>query len=322
MFVPDHELMPILRAALERGQRVRMTVNGRSMFPFIRDGDVVEIAPAPPKPTLSSVVLAQLPDGRYPLHRLVAQRGAAWLLRGDNNSAPDGVVPHENLLAVVTRVERNGRVVRLALGRSGQWIGWLSGHGWLLPVARALYFPQSAAWAFLRGLQRLPVFRAWVKRFRPGYSIQQATVSDLVTVYPWLDPTGDCMRNWMEQNTAPYVTGYVARQGEEILGFVRLVRSLEVDMKPAGYWLYTLQVRSRYRGMGIGLALTQRVIDQARLEGASELSLEVLENNAPAIALYRKLGFDRVRSPAIDAELAADVQKYGRQRVLLRKGLA
>ena len=114
MFIPDRELMPIIRAALERGQRVRMTVNGRSMLPFIRDGDVVEIAPMPPTPTLGSVVLARLSGERYPLHRLVAQCGAAWLLRGDNCGVPDGMVPCENLVGVVTRVERNGRVVRLA----------------------------------------------------------------------------------------------------------------------------------------------------------------------------------------------------------------
>ena len=170
MFVPDRELIPILRAALERGQHVRMTVNGRSMFPFIRDGDVVEIAPMPPKPALGSVVLVKLSNERYPLHRLVAQRGEAWLLRGDNNAAPDGVAPRENLVAVAVRVERNGRVVRLALGRGGRCIGWLSGHGWLLPITRGLFSPQRAALAFLRRLQGLPFFRSWVKRFRPDYT--------------------------------------------------------------------------------------------------------------------------------------------------------
>jgi ribosomal protein S18 acetylase RimI-like enzyme len=299
-----------------------MTVNGRSMFPFIRNGDVVEIASMPPKPTLGSVVLAQLSDERYPLHRLVGQRGEAWLLRGDNNGAPDCVVPPEDLVAVAVRVERNGRVVRLALGRAGRCVGWLSGRGWLLPITRGLFSPQRAALAILGRLQRLPIFRAWVKRFRPSYVIQEATLSDLVSVYNWLDPTGDRKHNWVEQNTAPHVTGYVAKRGEEILGFVRLIRFPESDIAHAGYWLYSLQVRSRYRGMGLGAALTQRVIDQSRLEGASELYLNVFENNSPAIALYQKLGFELARSPAIDAELAADVQKYGGQRVALKKGLA
>jgi hypothetical protein len=163
MFIPDRELIPILRAALERGQTVRMPVNGHSMFPFIRDGDVVEIALVPPTPTQGSVVLARLPGERYPLHRLVAQCGTAWVLRGDNCGAPDGLVPRENLVGVVTRVERNGRVVRLTLGRAGQWIGWLSRRGWLLPITRGLYSPQRVAPAILRRLHRLPVFRTWVK---------------------------------------------------------------------------------------------------------------------------------------------------------------
>ncbi len=311
--------MPILRAALERGQRVRMTVNGRSMLPFLRDGDVVEIAPMPPAPTLGSVVLAQLANERYPLHRLVAQCGAAWLLRGDNSGAPDGVVPRENLVGVVTRVERNGRVVRLALGRSGRWIGWLSERGWLVPITRGTCFPQRVARAILRRLQRLPVFRAWVKQFRPDYVIQAATVSDLVTLYVWLDPTSDRTHTWVEQNTAPNATGYVAKRGEEILGFVRLIRCPETGFPHTGHWLYSLTVRPRYRGMGIGSALTQRVIDQSRVEGAAGLFLDVFEDNAPAIALYRKLGFERASLPALEAERTADVQEYGRRRVTLRK---
>jgi hypothetical protein len=153
MFIPARELMPILRAALARGQRVRMTVSGRSMWPFIRDGDVVEIAPPPPGLTLGAVVLAQLPDERYSLHRLVARSGAAWVLRGDNNGAPDGVAPRERVMGVVMAVERNGRAARFGLGRAGEWIGWLSGRGWLFPLTRGLYFPRRAAGALVRRLR-------------------------------------------------------------------------------------------------------------------------------------------------------------------------
>jgi ribosomal protein S18 acetylase RimI-like enzyme len=73
--------------------------------------------------------------------------------------------------------------------------------------------------------------------------------------------------------------------------------------------------------MGIGTALTQRVIDQSRVEGAAELLLALFEDNVPAIALYRALGFERVVLSALEAKLAADVQKYGRRRLALRKVL-
>ena len=124
-----------------------------------------------------------------------------------------------------------------------------------------------------------------------------------------------------ERNANPNLTNYVARRGEEVLGLVRLMRHPETDFPHTGHWLYSLTVRTRYRGIGVGEALTRRVIDQSRPEGASELCLCVFENNSPAIALYRKLGFERVVLPALAAELAADVQEYGRRRVTLRKPL-
>ena len=74
MILPSRELMPIVRAALERGQRVRMTVTGGSMFPFLRDGDVVELEPALTL-RLGDMVLVQTDSSdvieRYVLHRIV-----------------------------------------------------------------------------------------------------------------------------------------------------------------------------------------------------------------------------------------------------------
>ena len=125
-----------------------------------------------------------------------------------------------------------------------------------------------------------------------------------------------------ERNANPNLTNYVAKSGAEVIGLVRLMRHPEADFPHIGYWLYSLTIRTRYRGMGIGEAFTQRVIDKAQADGAPELFLNVFEDNDPAIALYRKLSFERVVLPALEEELAADVEKYGRRRVTLRKGFA
>jgi hypothetical protein len=155
MFIADRELMPILRAAFERGQRVRIVVNGRSMWPFIRDGDVVEIAPMPPQPAVGMAVLARLAPEHYPLHRLVARHGDTWVLRGDYNRGPDGLVCRQDLIGMVTRVERNGRIVRFVLGRTGRCIAWFSEHGWLVPLSRGTLLPLRMMQAGQRRLRRL-----------------------------------------------------------------------------------------------------------------------------------------------------------------------
>src|SRR5262249_25126963 len=58
-------------------------------------------------------------------------------------------------------------------------------------------------------------------------------------------------------------------------------------------WLGGVGVVPDRRGSGIGESLTRMLLDQARRTGAREMVLEVIVENAPAIALYEKLGFAR-----------------------------
>jgi GNAT superfamily N-acetyltransferase len=60
-------------------------------------------------------------------------------------------------------------------------------------------------------------------------------------------------------------------------------------------WLGGVGVVRDRRGSGIGESLTRALLDQAREAGAREMVLEVIVENAPAIALYEKLGFTRTR---------------------------
>lgn len=55
--------------------------------------------------------------------------------------------------------------------------------------------------------------------------------------------------------------------------------------------LLLVAVHPQWRGRSIGAALIDTAIDDARRCGASEIFLEVRDNNQPARGLYRKLGF-------------------------------
>jgi len=59
--------------------------------------------------------------------------------------------------------------------------------------------------------------------------------------------------------------------------------------------LISMWVAPEARGLGVGDALVEATIDWARGVGATGLSLEVHDNNAPAIALYTRHGFEFVR---------------------------
>lgn len=78
-----------------------------------------------------------------------------------------------------------------------------------------------------------------------------------------------------------------------------------VDDEPAGIcklairrergWIGGVGVALPHRGKGIGEALMRAAIDEARAHGLRELWLEVLFPNEPALKLYEKLGFERMR---------------------------
>lgn len=60
-------------------------------------------------------------------------------------------------------------------------------------------------------------------------------------------------------------------------------------------WIGGIGVTPFGRRRGIGEQLLRRLIEQARERGARVVQLEVIEANAPAIALYEKVGFLDVR---------------------------
>ena len=58
--------------------------------------------------------------------------------------------------------------------------------------------------------------------------------------------------------------------------------------------VYVLAVDPAYQGRGLGPALTLAGLQHLRSRGLSTVMLYVDGDNAPAIATYRRLGFERV----------------------------
>jgi ribosomal protein S18 acetylase RimI-like enzyme len=56
--------------------------------------------------------------------------------------------------------------------------------------------------------------------------------------------------------------------------------------------IHDLAVLPAYRGKGVGRALLSAAEEHARRRGCCRLTLEVLESNSGARALYRRFGFD------------------------------
>jgi hypothetical protein len=130
-------LLELMRAVLDRGVPFRFCARGWSMAPFIRDGDVITVSPfRHGQAGVGEVVAFVRPgEGNLVVHRVVARRGTALFIQGDSvPECADGIIPPENLLGRVTRIERDGQATWLGLGPERSLIAWLSRTRLLVPL--------------------------------------------------------------------------------------------------------------------------------------------------------------------------------------------
>jgi len=124
-------LAGLMQAVLEKNACFRFKARGHSMAPFIRDGDVITLAPAGGRRVGVGDVVAVVNGtaGSVIVHRIVGKKGGAFVVKGDNCRKPDGVFTAEQILGVARVVERNGRTAWFASGPEKRLVAVLSRTG-------------------------------------------------------------------------------------------------------------------------------------------------------------------------------------------------
>ncbi|MBN1543323.1 S24/S26 family peptidase [candidate division KSB1 bacterium] len=136
---PNRAFAELMAAVLERGVPFRFQANGGSMAPFIRNGDIIIVAPIFGKIRNGDVIAFIDRRGeRLKIHRAIRSSGGAFLMRGDNSPKPDGWVPQSAVLGKIIGVEHLGKCVRLGLGWERRAIAYFSRFGLLVPLVRFL----------------------------------------------------------------------------------------------------------------------------------------------------------------------------------------
>lgn len=168
----------------------------------------------------------------------------------------------------------------------------------------------------LRKIQTVPFYRKIVRLFICRIEVKEADEEEIKEFYHWSNPSAkiQILHN-------PNVTNFVAKKGEKVVGFVHLVRHCQDNNPYFGYWLSSLSVRTFYRGMGVGMALTQAVVEKAISENAKELYLLVHQDDYRAVNLYQKLGFRNIVIPSLEERLEKERLVSGRRRVVMAKEL-
>ena len=97
--------------------------------------------------------------------------------------------------------------------------------------------------------------------------------------HPWSS------RFFLEELQAPCARSILVQVGSQIVGYVLFwLLPEEVD-------IHNIAVHSEFRRRGLGQALLQQVVEQARRRDSSRVTLEVRVSNIPAQKLYESVGF-------------------------------
>jgi len=121
------QLIELMRAVHEKGNLFRFKAKGISMTPFIRDGDILTISPLKQKLQIGDVVPFIKPGFiKLIVHRIVRKRRNNYLLKGDNSWNFDGTIHAENLLGIVSKIERGKRKIGIGFGIDKFFIAFLS----------------------------------------------------------------------------------------------------------------------------------------------------------------------------------------------------
>ena len=105
------EMIPVMKRVWEKGGTFSFYPRGTSMQPFLVQGrDKVILSPAPEHLKKYRMVLYQRDNGAYVIHRIVEAEGAVYTMRGDNQYYVETGIRREQILGLVTAVERDGKI--------------------------------------------------------------------------------------------------------------------------------------------------------------------------------------------------------------------
>jgi len=126
--LPGNALIDLIQAVLVRGSSIKIEAGGTSMFPFIRNGDVVTLSALRDKsPRVGDVVAFRVSGSdRLAFHRVAGKINDRCLIRGDNCEEADGLASKSDILGRVCAVERNGAGVYFGFGLERRLIAFLS----------------------------------------------------------------------------------------------------------------------------------------------------------------------------------------------------
>jgi len=296
VLVSQAELADLSDEFLGRGESFRFRAKGFSMFPFLRDGDVITVKRVNPETIgVGDICMFLRGESQPVVHRITGRdtgsHGLTFRAQGDMLFGQDEIVCSDRILGKAVVLIRNGQTVQL-----DTWSRRVAVYLWyeirvLVWLALALKrVLRSLALKTLEGIQACTLYRRVARKLinrrvncRP---LVPGDADKLSQVY-WTVPSPRKMLESLGKREL--IAGAIF--GSRLVGAITL-SPLDEGTDPGGDMLLSgLYVRRSFRGMGVGERLVRMAIDKADQQGAKRVRCLVFEDNEPALRLYRKMEF-------------------------------
>ena len=87
---------------------------------------------------------------------------------------------------------------------------------------------------------------------------------------------------------SPYLEGYILEDAGKTQGYAMVAKSFSTEFGRKCIWIEDIYIKEEFRGLGIGKLFFDFITEKYK---GCLFRLEVEEENAPALALYKKCGF-------------------------------
>lgn len=141
--MPNDVLLAEVSRLVAEGEKVTLHTKGNSMLPFIRGGKDSVVLERPQTLAPGMIVLAELSEGIYVLHRIISVSGDKVVLMGDGNLKGCETCRVSDVKALATVILKNGKEIdcrgRRHMRRSRIWKRLLPARRWILAVYRRIF---------------------------------------------------------------------------------------------------------------------------------------------------------------------------------------
>lgn len=294
------------------------------MWPFIKTGDFLTIAPVDPSVLKTGdIIFAKISHSRIIVHRLVAihRDKKRVIMKGDTAAGGGEVIGFDQIYGRVTRIRGKRWAIDL-IHSPGKYLRQLWRTTlplWPLLFKTRRFVHLAASWLILK-LTPFTLYRRIVKQ-KYSHKIEYSMASyakdqSLESLQPLL---ADAI-----QDSAPGSLKYFSWQAHyrgSSVGTITLVKFPDpADLYP-DWWIFAMSVRIPFRGAGVGRHLLRLAEEKTIDENGRCLYLTVDKNNIAARSLYAQAGFSPTILPQFTKILKDEVRRGYPERIILKKSL-